>query len=586
MNILMALSQLEITGAEVYATTVGDKLISHGYNVYYVSDTLTRTHRGTFYKLHFNKRSILRRFWHVGYLLYLIKKNKIQLVHAHSRSSRWSCYFACKITGIAMVTSIHGRQSVHTSSKKVHAMGDKVLPVCEEVYKQLIHDFKVPTDIISINRNGVRTEDFFWHAAPTNDKPVISIIGRLTGPKGELCYKLLDECLDFDKYYVQVISASKIDPSFDKFSSQVNFFGHSQNITEILTQSDLVIGAGRVAMESLLCGRPTFAIGEAGAIGIINQNNISQAIATNFGDTGSKELDIDFLKIKSEVEKGLKNKYCSKQVTNIVRQNYDLNKIVDQLENIYQTTYVEKFLKKIPIIMYHRFIQNDSEKGVHGTYLHVEMLEKHFKLLKRMKFETLTFEDLANKEKIFRLELKKRYIIITADDGYEDNYYLLLPLLKKYNFKAVVYAVTKENFNRWDVEVKTNPDILIPLMTLEQIKTISDSGHVEIGGHTLTHPRLNTLTFEEQKMEIEKNKIYLEKLLGRKLISFAYPYGEYNQDSKDIAKKVGYQYAVATNGKQLDTHSDLYQISRIAIFPRTSVFGLWRKIFCTRFLKK
>ena len=41
MNILMALSQLEITGAEVYATTIADELIKRGNKVYIVSDTLT-----------------------------------------------------------------------------------------------------------------------------------------------------------------------------------------------------------------------------------------------------------------------------------------------------------------------------------------------------------------------------------------------------------------------------------------------------------------------------------------------------------------------------------------------------------------
>ena len=78
MNILMALSQLEVTGAEVYATTIGDKLIEKGHQVFFVSDTLTKPTQGIFFKLRFNKRSIPRRFWHVAYLIWLIKKHKIQ----------------------------------------------------------------------------------------------------------------------------------------------------------------------------------------------------------------------------------------------------------------------------------------------------------------------------------------------------------------------------------------------------------------------------------------------------------------------------------------------------------------------------
>jgi len=278
MNILMALSQLEVTGAEVYATTVGNELTARGHNVHYVSDTLTKPFQGKYFKLRFNKRSIPRRLWHVAYLIYLIKKHKIQLVHAHSRASSWSCHVACKITGTPMVTTVHGRQPVHASRKKFHAMGDKALPVCEAIKDQLIHELGVSEKQLEVSRNGVETDKFTWLKAPQNEKPIITIIGRLTGPKGELCYRLLDDCLDIDSYDVKVISGSKIAPRFDKFRQRVDFCGYSNDVASVLATSDLVIGAGRVAMESLLCGRPTLAIGEAKAIGLVDESNIKKAM--------------------------------------------------------------------------------------------------------------------------------------------------------------------------------------------------------------------------------------------------------------------------------------------------------------------
>ncbi|WP_039954453.1 polysaccharide deacetylase family protein [Vibrio caribbeanicus] len=586
MNILMALSQLEVTGAEVYATTVGNQLTKRGHSVYYVSDTLTKPYTGQFFKLRFNKRSIPRRFWHVAYLIYLIKKHKIQLVHAHSRASSWSCHIACKITQTPMVTSVHGRQPVHPSRKKFHAMGDKALPVCESIEEQLVNDLGVSKSLLEVSRNGIETEEFHWLGAPQNNKPIISIIGRLTGPKGDLCYKLLDECLDTNKYHVRIVSGSDIEPRFDKFTHQVEFSGYSDNITSILATSDLVIGAGRVAMESLLCGRPTLAVGESESIGLVDQNNIQEAIRSNFGDIGPKDLNIDFTQIPQQIEFGLKNKHCDSGVTKTVKENYDLSIVVDQIEDIYQSVYVQKLRKEMPIIMYHRFIKNDSEKGVHGTYLHIDMLDKHLKLIKKMGFEPITFEDLAKKGLICRLEYGKRYIIITVDDGYKDNYELLFPLLKKYNFKAVIYTVSGETFNRWDVEVPSNPEKQVELMSPEQVKELSESGLVEIGGHTVTHPDLSRLTSAEQEQEIYDNKVALESMIGKRLTSFAYPYGSLNEDSKNIASKIGYQYAVATDSGPIHVHGDKFQIRRIAIFPRTSVFGLWRKIRGSYLFKK
>lgn len=578
MNILMALSQLEVTGAEVYATTVGDELSRRGHQLFYVSDTLTKPHQGQFFRLRFNKRSVPRRFWHVAYLVYLIKKHQIQLVHAHSRASSWSCYVACKLTGTAMITSVHGRQPVHGSRKKFHALGDKALAVCEAVREQLITALGVAPELISIGRNGINTEQYQPCPAPINDKPVISIIGRLTGPKGELCYRLLDECLDLTAYRVQIATGSAIPERFLRFTEQVQFLGYVEDVPQLIAESDLVIGAGRVAMEAILMQRPIFAIGEALAPGLITLDNLNEAMASNFGDIGPNDLDIDFATLPQRIADALQANSPDLKLIEQVKAQYDLRAVTDQLEQDYQSVYVYKQRREMPIIMYHRFIKDDSEKGVHGTYMHVDMLEKHFKLLKRLGYQTLTFADLAKQGFAERLNPNKKYIMLTVDDGYKDNYELLFPLLKKYNFKAVIYAVTGEEFNRWDVEQADNPEKRVELMNPAQIKEMADSGLVEFGGHTLTHPHLDTLDKDSQRFEIAENKTQLEQLIGKSLYSFAYPFGSHNQDSKDLAQELGYPFAVATNSGPLAMHEDKYQIRRIAIFPRTDVFGLWRKI--------
>ena len=319
MNILMALSQLEVTGAEVYATTVGNSLTERGHNVFYVSDTLTKPHDGPFFKLRFNKRSIPRRFWHVAYLIYLIKKHNIQMVHAHSRASSWSCHVACKLTGTPMVTTVHGRQPVHASRKKFHAMGNKAMPVCEAIYHQLIDDLNVSEKTLEVSRNGIDTTRYSWCKAPNNARKVIAIIGRLSGPKGDLCYRLLNECIDTERYDVKIVTGTQPDSRFDKFKSSVDFVGYVEDVPAMLASADLVIGAGRVAMESLLCGRPTLAIGEAINIGPVTADNIQHAMATNFGDIGKKELDIDFADIPAQIEQALSSPHCEKDVSESIK---------------------------------------------------------------------------------------------------------------------------------------------------------------------------------------------------------------------------------------------------------------------------
>ncbi|MFQ2907281.1 polysaccharide deacetylase family protein [Aeromonas allosaccharophila] len=578
MNILMALSQLEVTGAEVYATTVGNELTRRGHNVFYVSDTLTKPTLGPVFTLRFNKRSILRRFWHVFYLIYLIKKHHIQLVHAHSRASGWSSYVACKLTGTPMITTVHGRQPVHASRKAFHALGYRAVAVCEDIAHQIVDNLGVDPAIVQVLRNGIETDKFQPVPAPDNPKPVIAIIGRLSGPKGELCYRLLDEVLDLDACKVRIVSGTKVPERFARFEDRAEFVGYIDDVPALLAGSDLVIGAGRVAMEALLCGRPAFAIGEAKAIGLVTEQNLDEALASNFGDIGPKDLAIDFAALKAEIASALASKTVPETIRQRIQDEYGLLGVVSGLESIYQDAVVETLRREMPVIMYHRFIEQDSEKGVHGTWMPIAMFEKHLRLMKWLGYETLTFRDLADKGFIHRLQYGKKYLMITADDGYQDNLTRMLPLLEKYGYKAVVYVVTGEGYNRWDVEHPTNPDTKVSLMSGEQVKALAASGYVEIGGHTLTHPRLSQLTAEQQAHEIQENKRQLEALLGHPLLSFAYPYGDMNDSAKEQAIAAGYHFAVATNSGPKAMHQDPYQIRRIAIFPRTDVFGLWRKI--------
>jgi len=581
MNILMALSQLEITGAEVYATELGNALTARGHQVHYVSDTLTKSVQGQVFKLRFNKRSLIRRFWHIFFLIYLIKRHKIQLVHAHSRASGWSSYVACKLTRTPMVTTVHGRQPVHTSRKRFHALGFRALAVCEAVANQIMNDLGVPAASVSVVRNGINPVYFGFRHRPDHPKPVISIIGRLTGPKGNLTFRLLDKVLDLDRCVIRVITGSEMDSRFERFLPQVDFYFAVNDIPAMMADSDLVIGAGRVAVEALLVGTPVFAAGEASILGLINLENLDQALACNFGDIGETEPVIDPIPLRQQIALALETPQSSETASAIrerVAAEYDLERMVDQIEAHYQSAVVHTLQREMPILMYHRFIENDQERGIHGTWMKVDRFEAHLKLLKRLGYESLTFADFLEKGFVRRLDPGRKFVMITADDGYQDNLTRMLPLLKKYGFKAIVYVVSDETYNRWDTENTENPDVEVRLMTASEILELSDSGWVEIGGHTLTHAKLDLLSSEAQVIEIERNKARLEEITGKPILSFAYPYGRLNSNAKAAAKQAGYRYAVATDSGPMAMHEDLYQIRRIAIFPRTDSFGLWRKV--------
>jgi peptidoglycan/xylan/chitin deacetylase (PgdA/CDA1 family) len=484
-----------------------------------------------------------------------------------------------------MVTTVHGRQPIHGSRRWFRAFGARAIAVCEAVRDQLADVLGVPAEQVVVIRNGIDPGAFplIGIKPPRHArKPRVAIVGRLTGPKGELCRRLLSDVLDLDALEVRVVTGSVLPTDFQTFSDQVTFVQDQSVVAEEIAQADLVIGAGRVAVEALFTGTPVFAVGETRHIGLVSSENLEAAMASNFGDVGGGELAMDFQQIRQELSSLLSGPNAlppvSAELHSKVLAAYSLEVVATKVEEIYQDVLVETLRREMPILMYHRLVEHPSEQGVHGTWTTVQMFEKHLRLIQRMGFETLTFKDFHDKGFIHRFSPGKKYLMITADDGYRDNLTRMLPLLRKYNMKATVYVVSGETYNRWDVDHPTNPDVRVPLLSADEIRALDASGHVEIGGHTLSHAKLDELGAESQAKEIRENKRVLEGILGHPLLSFAYPFGYLNESAKSQAQQAGYAYAVATDSGPRAMHQDLFQIRRIAVFPRTDVFGLWRKI--------
>ena len=86
-------------------------------------------------------------------------------------------------------------------------------------------------------------------------------------------------------------------------------------------------------------------------------------------------------------------------------------------------------------------------------------------------------------------------------------------------------------------------------MSQDEIALLAQKG-VEIGAHTVDHPILKSLPAEEQRNQIAKSKIFLEKLTGFPATGFAYPNGkpdsDYDAITMQIVREAGFEYAVST----------------------------------------
>lgn len=598
MNILMALSQREITGAEVYAATLTEQLMKRGHKVVIVSDTLTVKSDALFIPLAFNERSLADRFSHVRTLCRIIKEHDIQVVHAHSRASAWSCAIACKLCRIPLITTTHGRQPVHLSRKINKSFGVKSICVCENIRTQICNDLGYAQNNTILLRNPVDATAFNFTPKSTSEHDgdnalksnnqddkheiLVALVGRLSGPKGDVAYEVLSKLSEHKHIQVQIIGSKFIPERFNKFENleNVHFLGYRTDVPELMKNADVIIGAGRVGIEAMLTGRPLIAVGEAIYEGLVTKANIGAVLSSNFGDINSiNETHLDFSTLKDDVEAAVKLTGDElADLKDIIEHEFDMERIVNTVEQLYSRTYVEYKRYEMPIIMYHRVVDSPDEVGVHGTYVTKELFKKHMQVLKDNGYRTVTFKELAEDHLLTkRFDKGNKFVVLTFDDGYEDNYRVMFPILKEFGAKAVIFLLSESKYNEWDVNNPHNPEKRFDLMSEEQVKEMAAYG-VEFGAHTKTHPYLSSLPIEEAREQIVQCKQKLEQTYGQPFITFAYPYGDLNDEVKSEVRKAGFTFAVSTDSGEINVDSDLFQIRRIGIFPRNSMLTFRRKI--------
>lgn len=124
-----------------------------------------------------------------------------------------------------------------------------------------------------------------------------------------------------------------------------------------------------------------------------------------------------------------------------------------------------------------------------------------------------------------------------------------------------------EQLRNWSGINKNGRQDNLP-MSIVQLKRISESQYITIGGHTIRHRSLGARTYNEQDMEITESVKFLRRTTGKRITTFSYPFGSkfhYNNDTIEICKKNGIIKAASTNKGVWKKGDGLYDIPRISI---------------------
>lgn len=212
---------------------------------------------------------------------------------------------------------------------------------------------------------------------------------------------------------------------------------------------------------------------------------------------------------------------------------------------------------RLPIVMYHQLTKSESRAGKY--VLTVEQFEKDLKYLKENGYETVTVNQLLDFSQ-GKGEIPERALMLTFDDGCETLYAYALPLLEKYGFTAVGFAVgaLADHYSEID-----DHNLNYSNLTWEEIKELCAGNIIDIQSHSYDlhkntgnrsgMKKKKSETFEQYSEFLSADALKMKEKMfentGKAPVAIAYPFGSFSSESKDILKKCGIRMAFTCEEK-------------------------------------
>ena len=206
----------------------------------------------------------------------------------------------------------------------------------------------------------------------------------------------------------------------------------------------------------------------------------------------------------------------------------------------------------VPVLMYHFFYDAETEKPTKGNNSHsIQSVRQHLQWLWENQYVTLTMDELYEWLN-GNIELPARCVVLTSDDGQDNFFELLQPELHKYGFVATSFVITAWRKN------------LPYKLTLPNIELHSHTHNMHRGtvekGTPSNRGMMQGVTVEYGVKDLKKSS---EKLGGSQY--FAYPFGTYGGNSKEILKQAGFRLAFTTASGVVKRGDDPLQLKRLRV---------------------
>lgn len=231
-----------------------------------------------------------------------------------------------------------------------------------------------------------------------------------------------------------------------------------------------------------------------------------------------------------------------------------------------EPVYVERFrdydgekASFVPVMMYHFFYDADVDKPTKGTNSHsIQSVREQLQFLWESGYVTITMDELYEWLN-GNIELPRRCILLTSDDGQDNFFELLQPELHKYGFVATSFVITSYRKN-------IPHKLTLPNIELHSHTHNMHKGQVAGGGIPDNRGMMQGVSVAAGVADLQQS---VEILNGSQY--FAYPFGTYGGNSKKILSEAGFRLAFTTHGGVVRRGDDPLQLNRLRVSGSMSV---------------
>ncbi len=283
-------------------------------------------------------------------IIRLIKENKIDLIEICSPKFYWISSLAARLTQrkVILTRNVPYRKKGlkrHINKILYHNLVDRIIAVSDKIKRELISDFTIPTNKITVIYDGIELSHFDSKTTgPEHERSfqyVAAVISRLDENKGLECFiEAIPKIIEIiGSIQFLIVGTGGIEKKLQELtrklgiSEQVLFTGFRKDIPEILANVDITIvpspeeGMSMSALESMAVSKPVVATSGCGLVDII-ENNTSGIIVPPDNSNALAEGIIRLL--QSDY------KQIGKAARKVVEDKFALQKVVNQYELLIQ----------------------------------------------------------------------------------------------------------------------------------------------------------------------------------------------------------------------------------------------------------